>query len=128
MFSNPTKLFLLDGFGALLSAFMLGVVLVKFESFFGIPKTTLYLLAFFPCLFALYDLYCYKTNFPNPAKYLKAIAIMNVSYCILSIVLTVLHVDLINIFGWIYIFGEILIVLGVAYLEYSTASKLAAYN
>ena len=57
--STPKQLFILDGLGALLSAFLLGVVLVKLESVFGIPKNTLYFLAFLPCLFAIYDFYCY---------------------------------------------------------------------
>ena len=57
--SNPKKLFLIDGLGALVSAFFLGVVLVRLESFFGIPPFILYFLAFLPCLFAAYDFFCY---------------------------------------------------------------------
>ena len=33
--SSPKKIFLLDGLGAALSAFFLGVILVRFETFFG---------------------------------------------------------------------------------------------
>ena len=32
---NPKKLFLIDAYGAILSAFLFGVVLVKFEEIFG---------------------------------------------------------------------------------------------
>ena len=56
---NPKKLFLLDGLGAILSAILLGVVLVNQQALFGIPKPTLYFLASLPCLFAVYDFYCY---------------------------------------------------------------------
>lgn len=38
---NPKKLFQIDAFGATLSAVLLGIVLVKLERFFGIPKQTL---------------------------------------------------------------------------------------
>jgi len=60
---NPKSLFLFDGLGALVSAFLLGVVLVKFESTFGMPKEKLYFLAGAACLFVIYDLVCYfKAN------------------------------------------------------------------
>lgn len=59
MILNTKTLFAIDGLGALLSVFLLGVVLVQFESLFGMPKETLYFLAFLPCLFAVYDLVCY---------------------------------------------------------------------
>jgi hypothetical protein len=51
--TNPKKLFLIDGLGALLSAILLGVVLVQLEYLFGIPKSTLYFLASLPCLFTI---------------------------------------------------------------------------
>ena len=56
---NPKRIFQIDRFGAILSAFLLGIVLVKLENPFGIPKPTLYVLASFPCFFAIYDFYCY---------------------------------------------------------------------
>ena len=48
---NPKKLFLIDGFGAIISAFLLGVVLVKFEEKIGVPVSVLYLLATIPLFF-----------------------------------------------------------------------------
>jgi hypothetical protein len=53
--SNPKLLFLIDGVGALLSAFLLGVVLASAETTFGMPSKTLYFLATLACLFALYS-------------------------------------------------------------------------
>ncbi len=52
---NPKKLFLLDGLGAILSAILLGVVLVNQQVLFGIPKPTLYFLAPAPCRLATDD-------------------------------------------------------------------------
>lgn len=43
--ANPKKLFQIDGLGAILSAILLGIILVRFERFFGIPVSTLYFLA-----------------------------------------------------------------------------------
>lgn len=111
------KLFLLDGFGALLSAFLLGVILVKLETYFGIPKQTLYFLAALPCLFAVYDFYCYFRIEENLGKFLKGIAIVNLLYCCLSIGFAFHHFEKITYLGWAYIIGEIIIVVAIAVVE-----------
>ena len=97
--TNPKKLFQIDGFGAVLSAILLGVVLVKLEYLFGIPKSTLYLLAFLPCLFVVYDLYCYFKTPNDVAMFLKIIGITNLIYCCLSIGLAIYHSKDITIWG-----------------------------
>ena len=122
--SNPKKLFLIDGAGALLSAFLLGVVLVRFESIFGIPSSTLYFLAALPVLFAAYDLYAYRTKNAKFAQLLKGIALINVMYCCLSIGFACYHTETITLFGWAYIIGEVLIVISLAILELRIAKRL----
>ena len=111
------KLFLIDGLGALLSAFLLGVVLVRFQSTFGIPVNTLYLLAATPVVFAFYDLYCYFSQPKNPAPFLKAIAFANLAYCVLSLALAYSHQQELTLLGWAYIVGEVFIVVGLAIFE-----------
>lgn len=111
------KLFLVDGIGAIVSAVMLGIVLVKYESFFGIPASALYILAILPCFFAAYDFFCYFIIDNHHKKYIKAIAIVNILYCILSISLALFHKDLITYLGWIYIIVEVIIVIVVAVIE-----------
>lgn len=121
---SPKKLFILDGLGALLSAFLLGVVLVQLESYFGIPRNTLYFLAFLPCLFVVYDLFCYWRVEQNIGFFLKVIAAINVMYCCLSLGLAFYHMERITILGWGYILIEILIVLAVAILEWRVGGAL----
>lgn len=121
---NPKKLFLLDGFGALLSAFLLGVILVSFESTFGIPKKTLYLLASFPCFFAVYDFYCYYIIKKNIGFFLITIACVNVLYCFLSIGCAIYHKHTITYFGLVYITLEILIVISLIIVELRAVKKL----
>lgn len=123
---NPRKLFLYDGLGALLSAFLLGVVLVQLEWFFGIPKTSLYFLAFLPCLFAIYDLIYYQKNNGNISTPLRGIAIVNLLYCCLSLGVAFYHFNVITIYGWIYIVLEILIVVTIASIELKVAKRLNA--
>ena len=122
--ANPQRLFLLDGFGALISAFMLGVVLMRLESIFGIPRRTIYVLAFLPCIFALFDAFAYLRVKENIAQFLKAIAYPNLMYCGLSIALAFYHFKTITLFGWAYIIGEILIILFIVNLELKTAAQL----
>lgn len=115
--TNPKKLFVIDGYGAIISAFFLGVVLVKLEHLFGIPKQTLYLLAFLPLLFAAFDFYAYRNAHIDTSKNLKVIATINTLYCILSLALTLYHIDVILPLGWIYIILELAIVLALSYIE-----------
>lgn len=122
---NPKKLFLIDGSGAAVTAFMLGVVLVKFESFFGIPPSTLYLLAAIPILFVIYDLLCfYKGDQKLPAL-LKGIAIANLLYCCISIGFAFNHSREITMWGWLYIINEIIIIVTLVVYELKVANKLS---
>lgn len=121
--SNPKQLFLVDGFGALLSAFLLGVVLVQLESYFGIPRNTLYFLALLPCFFAAYDFYCYSKTSKNLSTSLKIIAFSNLIYCFLSIGLAVYHFSVITALGWAYILLEILLLIFLIVLEIRLANK-----
>lgn len=122
------NLFLLDGIGALVSAFSLGVILVWLEKYFGIPKSTLYFLALLPCLFAIYDFYCYFKIKEQLWKFLKYIAIVNLLYCALSLGLAFHHKEVITYLGWGYIIIEIVIVVGLALYELKVANsaKLAS--
>jgi hypothetical protein len=121
---GPRTVFIIDGSGAILSAFLLGVVLVQFQSFFGIPFRILYFLAAIPILFFLFDVYSYLTVQHHTVKKLKIIALANLLYCLLSISVTAYHAGQVTIWGWIYILIEILIVLIVVAIELATAKKI----
>ena len=118
---HPKKLFMVDGIGAVLSAFLLGIVLVELESIFGIPLPTLYFLAVLPILLAVYDFFCYRIKSENISPFLKAIAIMNIAYSIISIGLAIYHFQKITYFGWSYLVIEVLIVITLATIELKVA-------
>ncbi len=120
---EPRKLFLIDGLGALLSAFLLGVVLVKLEHIFGIPRSALYVLAVIPCFFAAYDIYRYWRLDKNLSRFLQMIAVLNVAYCCLSIGVAISHHAVITTLGWGYIIGEVIIVVSLALLEWKIARE-----
>jgi len=103
---NPKKLFLIDAFGGILSAFLLGVVLVKFEEIFGIPTSVLYFLATIPILFVIYDVFCYQKHL-KIGLLLKGVAVLNILYCCISIGLISYHFSTITILGWTYIYSKV---------------------
>lgn len=118
---NPERLFLIDAFGAIISAFLLGVILVKLEGIFGIPLPALYLLALLPSGFALYDFYCFFRVKENIGLFLKGIAYINLSYCCISLGLAFYHYKKITYLGWTYVVLEIFMVIVLATLEFRTA-------
>lgn len=120
---NPKRLFLVDGLGAVVSAALLGIVLVKLENVFGIPKSTLYFLASLPCLFAIYDFYCYLKIDNQAGLLLKGIAITNLVYCCISIGLAIYHIKDFTYFGWLYILIEVAIVITIAFAELRVAQN-----
>lgn len=118
---HPEKAFIIDGIGALFSAFMLGFVLVRYQALFRIPLRVLYLLAFFSMLFAAYDFACVLFVNRSHVRYLKILSLINVAYCILSLSLALFHLDDITTFGWVYFIIETLIVLLIARVEWLTS-------
>ena len=121
---QPKKLILLDAIGALLSAFLLGVVLVRWQHLVGISVPTLYLLAAIPVLFILYDLFYFAKKDHNLSRPLKTLAIMNAGYCILSICTACYEHTKITPLGWAYLSIEILLVLSIALVEYKVSRQL----
>jgi hypothetical protein len=121
---QPKQLFLIDGFGAMLSAFLLGVILTRFESTFGMPREALYFLAALPCLFALYDFACYFRITENWRPFLKTIAIANLLYCCLSIGFLLLHYPSLTALGWLYFLLELAIVIVLASMELKKARNV----
>lgn len=122
--TKPKKLFLIDGLGALLSAFLLAFVLTKFELVFGIPSPTLYLLSAIPTLFTCFDFYAYRNADQKTALFLKRIAALNVIYCCISLALMFYHFETITTLGWTYILLEILIVMLLAFIEFRVGRKI----
>jgi hypothetical protein len=120
---KPKTLFLIDGLGAILSALMLGVVLVHFQDLIGMPIRALYVLAFLPCLFMIYSFSCFFFLRDNWSPYLKFIAIVNFLYCLLSIGMMIVHRESLTVIGYIYFIVEIIIVLVIAGIEYRASKK-----
>ncbi len=120
---KPKSLFLLDSCGAIVSALLLGIILVRFESTFGMPINILYFLSFLACIFALYSFLCFLFTQKNSRLYLKIIAMVNLAYCCLTIGLVIYFYHRLTFLGLLYFFVEIIIITLLSILELKTASK-----
>ncbi len=117
------NIFLLDGLGALLSAFSLGVLLTTFQSIFGMPLPVLYGLSLVAGLFAVYSLGCHFFSPHNWRPFLRSIAVANVLYACLSLGMVVCFYDELTAWGVGYFGAELLVLLALVALELRTLAK-----
>jgi hypothetical protein len=87
------------------------------------PIGTLYVLAVVPCFFVVYDLIGFFFAKTNLNKWIKGIAWLNLGYCLLSIIMLIFHRNDLTILGWVYLIGELAIVLFLANLELNLAKN-----
>ncbi len=120
--ASPKRLFIIDGLGALLTALLLGVVLVRFEVLFGMPKTALYLLSMIAIVYTIYSLCCYLFNFSNWRPYLKVIIFANALYCVITIGLLFYFYKQLTIVGLVYFLLEIMVMCFLIFLEFKVLS------
>ena len=120
---NPKKLFLLDGLGACLTAFLLGIVLTAFNEYFGMPQKTLNILALIALAFAAYSISCYFFIGSNWRLFLKIIAAANLLYCCLTTALVIYFYPQLTILGVSYFLLEIVVVCGLVFVELRWANK-----
>ncbi len=124
LIERPRTLFVIDGFGALISAFFLGFILVRLEPFIGMPRHTLFFLASFPLVFALLDVLSY---FQHPSRWkslLRIIAIANILYICISLWMLFQHASQLSVWGYLYFMGEIFILAVLIIVEFSVANEL----
>jgi len=119
---NPRKLLLIDGLGAIVSAIFLGIVLVMLQEIVGMPTQILYTLSGLASLFAIYSLSCYFFVKDNWNPYLRFIAIVNMLYCILSLVLVYIYFSELTVLGLTYFILEKVIVLTLVWIELRASS------
>jgi len=118
-----SKIFLIDMAGALLTAFLLGVVLPNFQKYIGMPKGILIPLAITALVFSIYSLSCHLLLKANWKPFLKAIAVANWVYCVITTVLIGVLFQQLTILGVIYFISEVIIVGALAFIEMSMVKK-----
>jgi len=122
---NPNRIFLVDATGALLTAVFLFGILAQFESLFGMPSKTLYLLSGIALCLFLYSIICHLMIVENWKPYLKIIIICNVIYGLLSIGFVSIHFEKITKFGLLYFVTELIIIGIIVLLEYRAYENIS---
>ena len=117
------QLLLLDGIGALVSAIMLGGVLVYFQVHVGMPSRILYALAIAASCFALFSMSSYYSKSVNPQNALRTIGVINIIYCLVSVSLVIYYYSILTLTGIIYFALEKIIVLSLAFIELKASKK-----
>lgn len=126
LLSNPKKLMLIDGLGAVLSAFMLGFVLIQCNSFIGMPEHLLRGLSILASIYAIYSLYCYSQISQLRPIHFRLIAAANLFHSIFTLVLVIVNFHILATLGLIYFFVEILILCFIVFLELKVAKRIGA--
>jgi len=121
--SNPKKLFLIDGISAALTTFFVGILLVRFENSFGMPRTILYMLSSIAGIYAIYSIGCYFILVSKWRPFLKGIIIANFTYYSLTISLVFYFYQKLTILGLIYFILELIIISGLIIIELIALSK-----
>lgn len=121
--SNPKKIFLLDGIGALLTVFLLVAVVIPFNKDFGIPQSALYCLSVIACVFSIYSFCCAYIKSDQWPSLLRAISIANCVYCILTVILLINFTSTITLLGVAYFTGEIMIIMSLVSIELAVVKK-----
>jgi hypothetical protein len=102
---------------------MLGGVLAQFQEWVGLSREVLWLLAGIPVAFVGYDVVCLLTPRADNPRALGPIARLNLAYCALSIGVLFFHAQQLTLLGWLYMLGEVLIVLLLAAVQWRTAHE-----
>lgn len=121
--SNPRKVFLIDGIGALLTGTLLIVVIIPFNKEFGMPLSALYCLSAIAYVFSIYSFCCSYIKSDQWPSLLRAISVANCVYCILTVILLIIFTNTVTLLGFAYFTGEIIIIISLVSLEIRIVKK-----
>ena len=125
--AKPKKVFLIDGFGALLTALLLFFVLRTFNTFFGLSKSTFEYLSLLALVFSVYSFCCFFLIASIWKPYLRIICIANILYCLLTLGIVFYYYRSISVFGIAYFLGEITVIFMIVFLEISIIKNKIIY-
>jgi hypothetical protein len=117
---KPKNIFLIDSFGALLTALLLFVVLRTFNNFFGLSKNTFEYLSLLALIFSIYSISCFLIVNTNWKSFLKIISVANILYCILTFCILLYNYQSISVLGVVYFLSETIVIARIVYLEIKT--------
>ncbi len=118
---TPRTLFCVDGVGALVTAALVGVVLPTLGEHIGTLRPVLRALALAAAVFAAYSLTCAATAPKRWPRYLRAIAVANTWYCLVTAAVLIRFSATLHVLDWLYFVGEIVVIGALVTLELRVA-------
>lgn len=118
---TPKKIFLIDSLGAAITALTIGIALVQFQPYIGMPTPILYRLAWVAVGLALYSGLCYYLMPRKWQIWMKIVALANLAYCGLTLGLVIYLWRSLQGLGITYFLLEIAVIVALAIVELRTA-------
>lgn len=117
---KPKTVFLVDALGAAVTSVLLIGVLKPFHEYFGMPQDILKILSMLALAISIFSFCCFVFLNNNTQIFLRTIIVANLTYCILTLGLTIYHYDKLTLLGITYFTGEILVIVCLVYFEFKT--------
>ena len=120
---NEENILHLNASGAVLSIFLLWLVLPYFQVLHGLPFNTLYGLCLLACICLGYNVSrLFFGDSPNH-KWLLGIVRLNVVYGIINLVLVIVHYAVLTKIGFFYFISELTVILALVVFEIKIYQK-----
>ena len=120
---TPRKLLIVDGLGATLSGALLLGILRPYHEWIGLPAESIELLGQIALTLAFYSFSVFFFFKKSGSVFFGLLYIFNLCYVLYTISLIFQHYRNLTRYGWAYFSGELMVILFLAYLEWSMASK-----
>jgi hypothetical protein len=118
---KPNTLFLVDSIGAFISAICLLIISRYYSDYFGVNHSTFQLLLILPIVFCIYSACCFLFVKRSFKPFIQIIALANLLYCIISLILLGTLFSEITILGLSYFVVELTIIALIISIEFKVA-------
>jgi len=120
---SPRQIFFADALGALLTASIVGILLVRLYIYLNIDKSTLYVLALIALL-----LFTYSSSMVlyRPVKwqgFMRILSLANGTYCLLTLGMLLYYKYEVTLVAVIYFVAEAILVTAIALTEWLYVNK-----
>lgn len=113
---TPKAILLIDAVGALVTSVTMAFLFWPEVIATGMPPITLIWMAFAAACFSAVGLIGYNASNSVP-RMLLLLAILNVSFCLVSLTIWLLNFERLTVFGYVYFPAEIILILGLVAIE-----------
>lgn len=121
---EPKKLFLVDGLGAMFTAFFLFIIMRNFNEYFGFPSKILTSLMIVAAVFCIYSVSCFLFLRERFKPYVLVISIANLLYSVFTTICLIVYYPILTTICIVYFLLEIAIICLLVYIELNVLSAI----